>query len=205
MCEPYRLDENNRGAMAMISIGSSIPHFSLLASLPLNVAQSFTTITHEQASGRWRIYVFWPRDFTPICATELVSYGGLLSEFEERDTDILGCSTDSQHAHVAWRQAVPNLKYLPIPMLSDGSHQLTSTIGILEPEQGVAHRATFITDPLGTIRHIMVNDFNVGRNSKETLRVLDALQTDELCPSDWQRGEPVLNIEQSRLMQKAER
>jgi alkyl hydroperoxide reductase subunit AhpC len=179
----------------MITIGELFPQFQICASLALNGSERFTTIGHEQQASMWRIYIFWPRDFTPVCATELVSYGGLLADFAERDAEVIGCSTDSRYVHVAWREAVGGLKNLPIPMLSDAPHFLSTALGILDTREGVAHRATYIVDPSRTIRHITVNDFNVGRNSKETLRVLDALQTDELCPSEWQSGQATIVTE----------
>jgi alkyl hydroperoxide reductase subunit AhpC len=179
----------------MMTIGQNFPEFELIASLPLNNPGPFTTISHEQPPSTWRIYIFWPRDFTPICATELISYGGLVADFAERETELVGCSTDSQYVHVAWRQAIGGLKHSPIPMLSDAPHSLSAAVGILNAKEGVAYRATFVVDPCRIIRHITVNDFNVGRNSKETLRILDALQTDELCPSDWQRGQATLVTE----------
>lgn len=72
--------------------------------------------------------------------------------------------------------------------------ELTQALGVLDENEGVAQRATFIVDPMGVIRFVMVTDLNVGRNPKEVLRVLDALQTDELCPCNWQKGEKTLEV-----------
>ena len=107
---------------------------------------------------------------------------------------VLGLSTDSQYVHLAWRKSHPDLLDLPLPMLSDLKRELCADLGILHKADGVALRATFIVDPQGMIRHVSVNDLSVGRNVDETLRVLDALQTDELCPCNWKKGESTLSV-----------
>jgi peroxiredoxin (alkyl hydroperoxide reductase subunit C) len=105
---------------------------------------------------------------------------------------VYGVSTDSEFVHLAWRQNHEDLKDIPFPMLSDLKRELSTALGILDREEGVALRATFIVDPDNIIRFVSVNDLNVGRNPNEVLRVLDALQTDELCPCNWQKGEETL-------------
>ena len=137
---------------------------------------------------------FWPKDFTFVCPTENAEFGKLYSEFVERDAEILGASTDSEFVHLAWRNQHPDLKELPFPMLADIKRELTSSLGILDEHEGVAQRATFIIDPNGVVRFVMVTDLNVGRNPHEVLRVLDALQTDELCPCNWKKGEETIHV-----------
>ena len=127
-----------------------------------------------------------------MCPTEIASFGRLNDEFTDRDTVVYGVSTDSEFVHLAWRQNHEDLRDLPFPMLSDIKRELSSALGILDKSEGVCLRATFIVDPDGIIRFVAVNDLNVGRNTQEVLRVLDALQTDELCPCNWQKGEEVL-------------
>ncbi|HNG96454.1 MAG TPA: redoxin domain-containing protein, partial [Acidobacteriota bacterium] len=105
-----------------------------------------------------------------------------------------GASTDSEFVHLAWRQHKEELNNLPFPMLADVKRDLTTGLGILDKNAGVAQRATFIVDPQGVIRFTMVTDLSVGRNPKEVLRVLDALQTDELCPCNWQKGEETIVV-----------
>jgi lipoyl-dependent peroxiredoxin subunit C len=116
----------------------------------------------------------------------------LNDDFADRDTVLYGVSTDSEFVHLAWRQNHEDLRDLPFPMLSDLKRELSSALGILDKSEGVCLRATFIVDPDGIIRFVAVNDLNVGRNTQEVLRMLDALQTDELCPCNWQKGEEVL-------------
>lgn len=127
-----------------------------------------------------------------MCPTEIAAFGKLNREFLDRDTQILGGSTDSEFVHRAWRVHHDDLKNLPFPMLSDIRRDLCEMLGILDPKAGVAQRATFVVDPEGVIRFVMVNDLSVGRNPQEVLRVLDALQTDELCPCNWKKGEATL-------------
>jgi len=108
------------------------------------------------------------------------------------DAVVYGVSTDSEFVHLAWRQNHADLKALPFAMLADIKRELSQELGILDKGEGVCLRATFIVDPEGIIRFVSVNDLSVGRNPQEVLRVLDALQTDELCPCNWQKGDDVL-------------
>ena len=135
---------------------------------------------------------FWPKDFTFVCPTEIAAFGKLNREFADRDAVIYGVSTDSEFVHLAWRKDKEELRNLPFAMLSDIKRELTTELGVLDPEAGAAQRATFIVDPQGVIRFAYVTDLNVGRSPEEVLRVLDALQTDELCPCNWKKGEDTL-------------
>jgi alkyl hydroperoxide reductase subunit AhpC len=123
-----------------------------------------------------------------------VAFGKLNKQFNERDTVVYGVSTDSEFVHHAWRTHHAELKDLTFPMLADIMRELSQALGILDKEAGVALRATFVVDPNGTIQFAVVNSLNVGRNVDEVLRVLDALQTDELCPCNWKKGEEVLKV-----------
>ena len=109
----------------------------------------------------------------------------------EQPAQVLGASVDSEFVHLAWRKDHKDLTGLPFPMLADIRKDLSSALGVLD-EEGVAKRATFVVDPQGIIRFASVTDMNVGRNVNEVIRVLDALQTDELCPCNWQRGDETL-------------
>src|SRR5262249_17968534 len=132
------------------------------------------------------------KDFTFVCPTEIAGFGALNSAFNDRDAVIYGVSIDSEYVHLAWRQNHADLKALPFAMLADVKRELTTALGVLDKADGVAQRATFIVDPDGIIRFAYVTDLSVGRNPQEVLRVLDALQTDALCPCNWQKGEEVL-------------
>ncbi len=176
----------------MLGVGQRFPKFSLQATVSLEKGKAFQTITHDDYPGKWKVYFFWPKDFTFVCPTEIAAFGKLNGEFQDRDAQVLGGSTDSEFVHLAWRQHHEDLRDLPFPMLADVKRDLCLALGILDPQEGVAQRATFLVDPHNVIRFVSVNDLAVGRNPQEVLRVLDALQTDELCPCNWKKGDAVL-------------
>jgi len=176
----------------MIGIGKQFPRFELKGTVSSDLNHAFQTFTHDSFPGKWTVVFFWPKDFTFVCPTEIAAFGKLNREFQARDAQILGVSIDSEFVHLAWRQAKEELQSLPFPMLADIKRELSGSLGILDPSEGVAQRATFIVDPQGVVRFVYVTDLNVGRSPEEVLRVLDALQTDELCPCNWQKGEETL-------------
>lgn len=178
----------------MLQIGEKFPEFCLTATVSTakDETKAFKEITQDSYPGKWKLYFFWPKDFTFVCPTEIAAFGKLNGEFLDRDCQILGGSTDNEYVHAAWRTHHSDLKNLPFPMLSDIRRDLCGQLGILDEKAGVAQRATFLVDPDNIIRFIYVTDLSVGRNPQEVLRVLDALQTDELCPCNWQKGEATL-------------
>ncbi|HUO81277.1 MAG TPA: peroxiredoxin [Gammaproteobacteria bacterium] len=176
----------------MLGIGDRFPHFKLTGVVSSDLETAFETFDHDSFEGKWKIVFFWPKDFTFVCPTEIAAFGRLEGEFRDRDAQVLGASTDSEFVHLAWRREKEELTGLPFPMLSDIKRELSSGLGILDREAGVAQRATYIVDPEGIIRFVYVTDLNVGRSPEEVLRVLDALQTDELCPCNWNAGEETL-------------
>ena len=176
----------------MLTIGEKFPNFKLNAVVSLEKGKEFQEITERTHRGKWQVIFFWPMDFTFICPTEIAEFGKRNKDFVDRDAQVLGASTDTHFVHLAWRNNHSDLKSLPYPMLADTRRELSSALGILHKEEGVALRATYIVDPEGVIRWVTVNDLSVGRNVDETLRVLDALQTDELCPCNWKKGEKTL-------------
>ncbi|MGI6247634.1 MAG: peroxiredoxin [Pseudochelatococcus sp.] len=176
----------------MLTIGARLPAFDLQAVVATDPSSAFTRITDATDVDKWKVIFFWPKDFTFVCPTEIAAFGKLKGEFANRNAVVYGVSTDSEYVHLAWRQQHPDLRDLAIPMLSDIKRELSTALGILHPDEGVALRATFIADPQGVIRFVSVNDLDVGRNPEEVLRVLDALQTGALCPCNWQKGNDVL-------------
>ena len=176
----------------MLGVGQKFPAFSLQATVSLEKGKAFKTITGQDYPGKWKVYFFWPKDFTFVCPTEIATFGTLNAEFTSRNAQVLGGSIDSEFVHWAWRNEQPSLKSLPFPMLSDIKRELTSALGILDPKAGVAQRATFIVDPEDKIRFVYVTDLSVGRDPKEVLRVLDALQNGGLTPCGWHKGEETI-------------
>jgi lipoyl-dependent peroxiredoxin subunit C len=178
----------------MLTVGDKFPSFNLKGVVSRDMKSAFKDFTEKSDGGKWKVVFFWPKDFTFVCPTEIAAFGKLAKEFKDRDAVVYGASTDSEFVHLAWRNDHKDLHDLQIPMLSDLKRELSQALGILHKDEGVALRATFIVDPDNIIRHVSVNDLNVGRNPQETLRVLDGLQTDELCPCNWQKGEDVLKV-----------
>ncbi len=176
----------------MLTVGDKFPSFDLNAVVSTDPRTAFQRLTDQTDSGKWKVVFFWPKDFTFVCPTEIAAFGKLNGEFNDRDAVVYGVSTDSEFVHLAWRQNHADLKSLPFAMLADIKRELSQALGVLDRNEGVALRATFIVDPQGVIRFVSVNDLSVGRNPQEVLRVLDALPTDELCPCNWQKGDDVL-------------
>ena len=137
--------------------------------------------------GKWLVLFFYPADFTFICPTEVTGFSKMAKEFAAENAAILGASVDSIDSHRSWAEELGGLEY---PLLSDESKSLSRAYGVLDEKEGVALRATFIINPAGVISYQVVSHVNVGRSVEETLRVLKALRTERLCPSDWKPGEP---------------
>lgn len=179
---------------AVLSVGAEFPAFTKKAVVSIEKGKEFYDITSEEikASGKWMVMFWWPKDFTFVCPTEIAEFNSHYQDFADRDAILIGASTDSEFVHAAWRRDHEDLRGLKFPMLADTSKSLAAELGILEAEEKIAYRATFVVDPQGIVRWVSVYDLSVGRNVKEVLRVMDALQTDELCPCNWQKGEATL-------------
>jgi peroxiredoxin (alkyl hydroperoxide reductase subunit C) len=176
----------------VLTVGDQFPSFDLTACVSLEKGKEFEKINHKTYEGSWKVYFAWPLDFTFVCPTEIAAFGRLNEEFADRDAQILGFSLDSEFVHHAWRRDHADLRDLPFPMMSDTQRELCTALGILG-EDGLPMRAVFLVDPNNEIQFSMVTAGSVGRNPKEVLRVLDALQTDELCPCNWTKGEDTLD------------
>jgi len=177
----------------MLTIGDKLPQFNLKATVSTDLAKAFTDIGNDTYKGKWLVLFFYPKDFTFVCPTEIAGFAAKNQAFLDRDAQLLTGSTDSEFVHHAWRTHHKDLNNLPFPMLADIKHEFTSALGILG-DDGVAQRATFIVDPNGIIQFVYVTAGSVGRNPDEVLRVLDALQTDELCPCNWKQGDATLKV-----------
>ena len=177
----------------MLTIDDIFPEFSLTAMVSTEIGKEFQIINNTNIQGKWCCVFFWPKDFTFVCPTEIATFGAKENDFKERDCLLLGCSIDSEYVHLAWKEQNKMLKEnVNFPLMSDIKRELCSALGVLNKD-GVADRATFIINPEGKIKFASVTDGKVGRNVDEVLRVLDALQSDKLCPCGWQKGEKTLN------------
>lgn len=202
----------------MLSINSKFPSFEKLSNLELNtsIEEAFPTIkyissekenelsklviktdekTIFESDNTWMVLFSYPKDFTFICPTEIIAFGNLNDEFEMRECKVMAFSTDSEFVHRAWRKDHEGIKNVPFPLIADTNASLSKSLGIYNEKEGVAERATFIIDPYGVIQHVSVYAGSVGRNPDEILRILDALQSDELCPCNWKSGEETIKPE----------
>ena len=175
----------------MITVGDRFPQFKLKACNGLT-SDDFIDLTSEDNGDKWKVFFFYPKDFTFVCPTEIVEFNNNLDEFADRDTVIIGGSADNEFCHMAWRNSHEDLKDLNFPLIA--APKLARELGILDPDENVCLRATFIVDPHGVVQYASCNNLSVGRNIKEVIRVLDAIQSDELCPCNWNKGEETIKV-----------
>lgn len=175
----------------MLTVGDAFPTFEVPACIH-NEKTGFTKINNSTYKGKWVVYFFYPKDFTFICPTELVEFARKNKEFKDRDAVLVAGSTDNEFSHQAWRKAHPDLKDLPYAMIA--AQKLAFDLGVVHKQENACLRATFIVDPHGTIQWSAAYPLSVGRSVPETLRVLDAIQSDELCPCNWEKGKETLKV-----------
>jgi len=178
----------------MKTVGDKLAPFTVTGVKPGQPDDAFFDITATSFPGKWKVIVYYPKDFTFVCPTEIVAYDKLAQDFADRDAVLLTGSTDNEFCKVAWQNAHADLKKITHTQFADTqratynaathtveNHSLIEQLGVFYAPAGAALRATFIVDPENVIQHVTVNNLNVGRSPEETLRVLDALQTGELC------------------------
>ena len=174
------------------SIGQPAPDFKVKAydrTKDGSDAQ-FRDVSLADFKGKWVCLFFYPLDFTFVCPTEIVAFNKAIDDFEDRNTVVM---TDSVYSHKGWCDSHDDLKKLRYLMLADTTHDLSRKFGVLKEDAGIAYRGVFLIDPNGVVRWLAIHDLGVGRNVDEVIRVLDALQTDKLCPCNWKKGEKTIN------------
>jgi len=182
----------------MKTVGQQLDSFRVVGVKPgfnhheENGVSAFEDVTERSFAGKWKVIYFYPKDFTFVCPTEIVGFAKLANDFEDRDAVLLGGSTDNEFVKLAWRRDHKDLDRLNHWMFADTTGSLVDLLGVRDVKEGSALRATFIVDPDNVIQHVSVNNLNVGRNPEEILRVLDGLQTDELCPCNRAVGTATL-------------
>ncbi len=169
-------------AQQVARVTKPAPHFKMEA---VNGKGEFIHVDLKDYKGKWLVFFFYPLDFTFVCPTEITGFSKHLAQFEALNATVLGGSTDSVHSHKAWLKDLGELNY---PLFSDTTHSVSRDYGVLLEDQGIALRGTFMIDPDGILRYALYHDLGVGRSVTETLRVLKALQTGELCPMEWGEG-----------------
>lgn len=171
----------------MINIDQQAPDFT---GVKAYYQGSIKEISLSDYKGRWLILFFYPRDFTFVCPTELRGFAKQAEEFRALDCDILAASTDSEWSHLNWfERDLTEVKY---PVLADTTQALAKAYGVFNEKDGSADRGLFIVDPEGRVKYIVVSASSVGRSVGETLRVLKAVQSGDLCPLEWHVGEKTL-------------
>ncbi len=176
-------------------VGKQAPNFSLQAydRTKDGTDGQFRSVNLSDYKGKWVCLYFYPLDFTFVCPTEIVSFNKAVGDFQDRNCEVLTASTDSVFSHKGWCDSHKDLAQLKHLMLADTTHELCRAYGVLKEDAGIAYRGVFLIDPSGVIRWLAIHDLGVGRNVEEVIRVLDALQTDKLCPCNWKPGQATLN------------
>ena len=175
------------------TVGEKLEEFSVVGVKPefmeheMGGVSAFEDINEKSFPGKWKVIYFYPKDFTFVCPTEIVAFAKLNDDFADRDAIVMGGSTDNEYSKLAWRRDHVDLEKLNQWSFADTNGSLIDQLGVRSPN-GVAYRATFIVDPDNVIQHVSVNNLNVGRSPEEVLRILDGLQTDELCPCNRSVG-----------------
>lgn len=174
-------------------INTNVPEFSV----PAFVNGEFKTITKEDTLGHWSIFFFYPADFTFVCPTELLDMADNYAKFTQLGAEVYSISTDTQFTHKAWHDSSESIAKVKFPMLADKTGYLSEVFGVLNPDDFLAYRGTFIVNPEGVIKVAEINDNGIGRNSEELLRKLEAAQFvaehgDQVCPARWKKGDKTL-------------
>lgn len=178
----------------MKTVGEKLEPFKVIGVKPgfnqheENGVSAFEDITESSFPGKWKVIYFYPKDFTFVCPTEIAGFNKLADEFSAREAILMGGSSDNEHVKLAWRRESAELSKITHFQFADTSGALIDQLGVRDRTEGVALRATFIIDPENIIQHVSVNTLDVGRNPKEVLRILDALQTEEPCPCGREPG-----------------
>ncbi len=172
----------------VVKVGQMVPTFDVEA----YVDGQMSKVSLSDYQGKWVVLFFYPLDFTFVCPTEIKGFATSYGDFKAANAEVLAASTDSVHSHKAWFQR--DMPQVTFPVLADTNHALSRAFGVLIEDKGIALRGTFIIDPEGVLKYMVVSDLNVGRSVQETLRVLKALQTGGLCPIDWKPGQETLKV-----------
>ncbi len=189
-----------------VQVSRKAPGFSATAVMPDNSFKKDFKL--EDYQGKYVVLFFWPFDFTFVCPTEILEFNHQLKEFEARKVQVIGCSTDSHHSHLAWKNmevkvgGIGNVQY---PLVADFDKSIARDYGVLLEEEGQALRGSFLIDKKGILQHAVINNLPLGRNINDMLRMVDALQFTEehgeVCPANWEKGKDAMKENQDGLKQ----
>jgi peroxiredoxin (alkyl hydroperoxide reductase subunit C) len=185
-------------------LGKKAPSFTAKAVQGKEIIEGFSL---SNFLGQYVIFFFYPLDFTFVCPTELHAFQEALEKFKQRNTQVIGCSVDSIFSHLAWlstSKAKGGIEGIEYPIVSDLNKKIASDYFVLDEEQGIAYRGLFLIDRQGIIRHLLMNDFPLGRSVEEALRILDALicfeAHGEVCPANWNVGKKTMQPDTKGLV-----
>jgi alkyl hydroperoxide reductase subunit AhpC/tRNA A-37 threonylcarbamoyl transferase component Bud32 len=184
--------------MKCVRVGEPAPEFELACVSTQQLDPWLVRLS--DFAGRWLLLIFYPRDFTFVCPTELSAFSARWSDFEQRDCQVLGISADSVVLHQEWLILSPHdggLGPLRFPLASDANGEVARSFGVWVERKQLATRGLFVIDPQGVLQYSVIHNLNVGRSPDEVLRVLDALRTGGMCPASWTAGDGTLDPERA--------
>ena len=181
-----------------VLVGRKAPDFTAAAVLGNGeIVDNFNL--YNALKGKYGLIFFYPLDFTFVCPTELIAVNNRISEFKQRNVEVIGVSIDSQFSHNAWRETPVDkggIGQVGYTLVADVNHSICQAYGVEHPEAGVAFRGTFFIDPNGLVRSQIVNDLPIGRSVEEFIRLIDAIQfheeNGEVCPAGWNKDKKAM-------------
>ena len=181
----------------MLLVGNEAPDFTAKAVMPDNSIEFEFNLRHY-TKGHKCVLFFYPLDFTFVCPSEIIAFHNRLGAFAERNTKVVAISVDSHFSHLAWKHT-PNSKggigNIQFPMVSDLNKDISRMYHVLNADS-ISMRGTFLIDEDFVVRHMLINDLQLGRNVDETLRLVDAIdfhrENGEVCPAGWNVGDAAM-------------
>jgi peroxiredoxin (alkyl hydroperoxide reductase subunit C) len=176
-----------------LKIGDSLPNLELNAFYN----DDEIIIKTSDYAGKWKIFFFYPADFTFVCPTELEELADMYADFQKEDAEIFSVSTDTVFVHKAWHDNSEAVKKINFPMIADPTGELCMLFGTYIDKEGLSLRGSFIVDPEGVVKAMEINDNNIGRSAKELMRKLHAAKFvsehgGNVCPASWEPGDDTL-------------
>ncbi len=184
-------------------IGKQAPTFSCEAVIKGETKK----ISLDDFKGKYKVIFFYPKDFTYVCPTELHAFQEVLSEFQKRNVQVIGCSVDDCATHCRWLDTPKKLggiEGISYPLIADTDKKMAKDYGVLNEKEGVAFRGVFLLDKDNVVQSMMINNLSLGRNVDEIIRLVDALQFVEqhgqVCPANWVQGERGMQASKEGLL-----
>ena len=196
-----------------VLVGRKAPSFTAKAVQGNNIIEEFSL--DQFIGNKYVVFFFYPKDFTFVCPTELHRFQEEIAQFEERNVQVVGCSTDSEFSHWAWVQTPKDkggIQGVSYPLVADINKTISADYDVLAGDEFiddegnievegelVAYRGLFLIDKEGIVQHQIVNNMPLGRSINECIRVIDALQHfeahGEVCPMDWNKGDTAMTAD----------